>query len=56
MRKELDTVLERIAEAIRSIRYGTVSVVIQDSRVVQIEKNEKIRVCQADQTAGGHPK
>lgn len=47
--------LEQVAHAVRSIRYGTVQVVIQDARVIQIEKTEKIRLkSQADQTAGGH--
>lgn len=33
-----------IMRAIRSIRYGDVSIVIQDSKVVQIDKLEKIRL------------
>ena len=39
-----EMVLRQIAEAIRSIRYGSVEILIQDSRVVQIHKAEKIRV------------
>ena len=35
---------EAIEEAVRSIRYGTVQIVIQDGRVVQIDKTEKIRL------------
>jgi len=47
-------VLQEVADAIRSIRYGTVQITIHDSRVVQIEKAEKIRVChEADRTTGG---
>jgi hypothetical protein len=37
-------VLSQIAEAIGGIRYGSVHVIIQDSRVIRIEKAEKIRV------------
>lgn len=37
-------VLTSIEEAIRSIRYGSVQIIIHDSKVVQIEKAEKIRV------------
>jgi hypothetical protein len=33
-----------IREALREIRYGTVTLVIQDSRVIQIDKSEKIRL------------
>ena len=33
-----------ILEAVRSIRYGSVEVVIHDSRVVQVTRTEKIRL------------
>jgi hypothetical protein len=43
----LDTDNERVirqaADAIRSIRYGSVEVVIQNGRIVQIEVREKRR-------------
>jgi len=39
-----DYPLTAIEEAVRSIRYGTVQIVIQDGRIVQIEKTEKIRL------------
>ncbi len=43
-RQELDQViLLRILEAIKSIRYGSVQITIQDSKVVQIDKTEKVR-------------
>ena len=35
---------QKIREALREIRYGTVTLVIQDSRVIQIDKSEKIRL------------
>jgi len=38
-----DDVMTRIASAIRGLRYGAVEIVIQDSRVVQIERKEKFR-------------
>lgn len=38
-----DEVLNKIASAIRGVRYGAVEIVIQDSRVVQIERKEKFR-------------
>ena len=37
-------VMRLILRAIRDIRYGSVQIVIQDSKVVQIEKVEKIRL------------
>lgn len=36
--------IHRIVEFIESIQYGSVVVVIQDGRIVQIEKNEKVRM------------
>jgi hypothetical protein len=37
--------LERVVrEALASIRFGTVSLVVQDGRVIQVDKNEKIRI------------
>ncbi len=36
-------ILERIAHAISGLRFGSVEVVVQDSRVVQIERKEKFR-------------
>lgn len=35
---------EKIRAALREIRFGTVTLVIQDGRVIQIDKNEKIRL------------
>ena len=37
--------LERLVrDALQSIRFGTVSLVVQDGRVIQVDKNEKIRI------------
>lgn len=35
---------KKVREALREIRFGTVTLVIQDGRVIQIDKNEKIRL------------
>jgi hypothetical protein len=43
-RPENDEILEQIVKAISSVRYGHVQIVIQDSRVVQIDKTEKVRL------------
>jgi hypothetical protein len=37
-------VVRLILHAIREIRYGSVQIVIQDSKVVQIDKVERIRL------------
>jgi len=36
-------VLREILRSIRSVRYGSIEVVIHEARVVQIERKEKIR-------------
>ena len=36
--------LEAIQEAVASIRFGVVQLIIQDGRVVQIDKTEKVRL------------
>ncbi|HEU4753067.1 MAG TPA: YezD family protein [Armatimonadota bacterium] len=36
--------LEAIQEAVKSVRYGVVQLIIQDGRVVQIDKTEKIHL------------
>jgi hypothetical protein len=35
--------LKELAEALRSIRYGAIELVIHDGRVVQLERREKVR-------------
>jgi hypothetical protein len=34
----------KIGEALASIRFGTVTLVVQDGRVIQLDKSEKIRL------------
>jgi len=35
--------LRELVEALRSLRYGTIELVIHDGRVVQLERREKVR-------------
>lgn len=37
-------VVDRIAQLLAELRYGTVEITIHDGRVVQIERKEKIRL------------
>ncbi len=44
-RKEnIELTLENVKKLVNSIQYGSVTLVIQDNYVVQIERNEKIRL------------
>ena len=36
-------ITQKILDALRSIRYGSLEIVIHDAKVVQIERKEKIR-------------
>jgi|MudIll2142460700_1097286.scaffolds.fasta_scaffold644001_2 hypothetical protein len=38
------TVVQEIVRAIRRVRHGQVQIIIQDSRVVQIDTTEKLRL------------
>ena len=40
--------LERIAAALRGLRYGTVTAVVQDGVVVQVERTEKVRLARPE--------
>ena len=45
--------LERLVrEALTSIRFGTVTLVVQDGRVIQVDKSEKIRLNRAGHMDG----
>ena len=36
--------LEQIKDYIESIKYGSVNIIIQDGKIIQIDKSEKIRL------------
>lgn len=36
--------INKIKEFLETIQYGSVTVIVQDGRVIQIEKNEKVRI------------
>ena len=39
-----DELEQHVREALRTIRFGTVTLIVQDGLVIQIDKNEKIRL------------
>ena len=41
---ELEQTLDALRDALRTLRYGTVTVVVHDGAVVQIDRTEKLRV------------
>ncbi len=40
----IEEVIETIKSMVESVKFGTVTLIIQDGYIVQIEKNEKIRL------------
>jgi hypothetical protein len=39
-----ETVVRELLSALRDLRYGSVEIVVHDSRIVQIERCEKVRL------------
>jgi hypothetical protein len=49
-------VLDEIVRLVKSVRYGTVQIVIHDAKIVEIDKTEKLRLGSSkktNQTTGG---
>jgi hypothetical protein len=40
--------LELVVQHVKSLRYGVVEIVVHDSRVIQIEKTERVRLDKAE--------
>lgn len=43
-KENIDSTLENIRTMLENIKFGTITLVIQDGYVIQLEKNEKIRL------------
>lgn len=55
---ENEEALSRVREILADLEFGTITLVVQDGKIVQLEKNEKWRTAgknkkSADQTTGG---
>ncbi|MGP1907431.1 YezD family protein [Metabacillus sp. JX24] len=42
--QQLDAVIDRLKEMLKTMSYGSVTLIVQDGKVIQLEKNEKIRM------------
>ena len=50
---KLSVIVERaLRDALRNVRFGTVTLVVQDGRIIQIERNEKFRLNKGEQIDG----
>lgn len=43
--QDSEDIIEKLVKNIRDIKYGSVTIIIQDGKIVQIERNEKLRMC-----------
>jgi hypothetical protein len=43
MKPEVE-LLQQVAEAIQSIRYGSVTIIVHDGRVTEVQRNERLRI------------
>ncbi|KIL49658.1 YezD family protein [Jeotgalibacillus soli] len=41
---EWEEVVEHLEEMIKTVKFGSITLIVQDGKVVQIEKNEKVRL------------
>ncbi|MDR0137298.1 YezD family protein [Metabacillus idriensis] len=42
--EQLELVFERLREMLKTMNYGSVTLIVQDGKVIQLEKNEKVRI------------
>lgn len=42
--RNLQKVMDTILQYIQQVQYGSITIVIQDRKVVQVERNEKVRL------------
>jgi hypothetical protein len=40
----LNEVWENVVKMLETMKYGSITLVVQDGKVVQLEKNEKVRI------------
>jgi len=47
---EEQAVLHEVLKALRQVRYGSITIIVQDRRVVQIDRTEKTRLGKETET------
>ncbi|MCK6258445.1 YezD family protein [Fictibacillus sp. KIGAM418] len=41
--KSQEEIFEQLKEMLNSIKYGSITLIVQDGKLIQLEKNEKVR-------------
>ncbi|CAM3878234.1 DUF2292 domain-containing protein [Bacillus cereus] len=44
VREHFDEVSEKIQTMLADMKYGSITIVVQDGKVIQLEKSEKVRL------------
>ncbi|MGM9929830.1 MAG: YezD family protein [Bacillus sp. (in: firmicutes)] len=41
---ELNDVYQKIEGMLQSMKFGSITIIVQDGKIIQLEKNEKVRL------------
>ncbi|CAH0152380.1 hypothetical protein SRABI96_00746 [Peribacillus sp. Bi96] len=41
---QLEEIFERLQEMLQSMKYGSITLIVQDGKIIQMERNEKLRI------------
>ena len=44
VRQDNDDIIEKMKAMLAVMKYGSITLIIQDGKVIQLEKNEKVRL------------
>ncbi|MCL7747138.1 YezD family protein [Halalkalibacter alkaliphilus] len=42
--QEFQRISKQLQELLKDLKYGSVTLIVQDGKVIQLEKNEKVRI------------
>lgn len=41
---QLEEIFERLQEMLNAMKYGSITLIVQDGKIIQMERNEKLRI------------
>ncbi|WP_084279314.1 YezD family protein [Anoxybacteroides tepidamans] len=42
--QQFKTIFAKLQEMLQSMKFGSITIIVQDGKVIQLERNEKIRI------------
>ncbi|GMB09268.1 hypothetical protein EDD69_11458 [Thermolongibacillus altinsuensis] len=42
--EQLDEVFVKLKDMLHSLKYGSITIIVQDGKIIQLEKQEKVRI------------